>query len=244
MIVSGLVVGQNHQGVPMPTVSDQFASRLLDHVRRELDGSRFFSALSSGTAGIREVRSMFGQYYLWRNQFHRWFGVCIVRSPAFGLESGTSLILSELVEHIQVELDEDHFGLATTFLSALGVEPMSLTATPETIRYCDSFAARYLDPRVPAEHGLAALAGREAVSAERNRRTIEALRGHYGITSGLEFLDLHLGLEDDHLEMLLKALERGYRVILTDLEKPALEEISRHVRFWDEIYDVFSTGDT
>ena len=39
--------------------------------------SAFFSALSAGEARPGHVRDVFGQYYLWRNRFHRWFGICV-----------------------------------------------------------------------------------------------------------------------------------------------------------------------
>ena len=42
--------------------------------------SPFFSALSAGEAHPGHVRDVFGQYYLWRNRFHRWFGICVAKS--------------------------------------------------------------------------------------------------------------------------------------------------------------------
>jgi hypothetical protein len=39
--------------------------------------SAFFSALSAGEAHPGHVRDVFGQYYLWRSRFHRWFGICV-----------------------------------------------------------------------------------------------------------------------------------------------------------------------
>src|SRR6266704_1032813 len=42
--------------------------------------SAFFSALSAGEADPGHVRDVFGQYYLWRNRSHHWFGICVAKS--------------------------------------------------------------------------------------------------------------------------------------------------------------------
>ncbi|GAU70347.1 coenzyme PQQ synthesis protein C [Streptomyces sp. NBRC 110611] len=180
---------------------------------------------------------MFGQYYLWRNQFHRWFGVCIVKSPAFGTSFDTSFVLSELTEHIDEEINGDHHGMAVRFLHALGVaEPQSLTPLPVTSAYSDSFLRRYLGPQRTGEETLAALAGREIVAPERNRLTIEALPEHYGIDEGLEFFGLHEELEVEHFASLWGALVKGYQADESTLIDAARQEIREHVTFWDDVY--------
>ena len=37
-------------------------------------------SLESYAADPGHVRDVFGQYYLWRNRFHRWFGICVAKS--------------------------------------------------------------------------------------------------------------------------------------------------------------------
>jgi pyrroloquinoline quinone (PQQ) biosynthesis protein C len=211
---------------------------LVKHVEDMLDKSSFFSALRSGRAPIDVVRAVFGQYYLWRNQFHRWFGVCVVKSPAFGTEFDTAFVLSELTEHIEEEIKGDHHGMAVTFLRALGIDdPAAISAFPITDAYSDSFLLRYLNPDRSGEETLSALAGREIVAPARNRITIDALSEHYGVSSGLEFFGLHEELEVAHFRALWDALVKGYGADEKPLIEAARHEIWEHVTFWDDIYN-------
>ncbi|WP_165495294.1 iron-containing redox enzyme family protein [Actinomadura roseirufa] len=210
---------------------------LAAHVTDTLGGSAFFSGLRTGEVPAGVVREVFGQYYLWRNQFHRWFGVCVVKSPPFGTGFDTSFVLSELTEHIDEEIKGDHHGMAVAFLRALGVaEPSAIKALPVTDAYSASFPRRYLDPGRLGEEALAALAGREIVAPARNRLTIDALSRHYGVTAGLEFFGLHEELEVEHFKSLWDALVKGYLADESLLVDAARNEITEHVAFWDEVY--------
>lgn len=205
---------------------------------RTLQASAFFGGLRTGRYDLEQVRDVFGQYYLWRNRFHQWFGVCIVRSPAFGIGVDTSYILSELAHHIEEEISGDHHALCRTFLDSLGVDTSAVAALPVTDAYCRSFIGRYLDPDRTGEEALAALAGRELVAPARNRLIVDALSRHYGVTEGLEFFDLHEDLEAEHFEGLWDALTRTRSAAPTLLFEAARSEIVDHVRFWDDVLDV------
>jgi hypothetical protein len=216
---------------------------LLAHARGTLDGSAFFSDLRAGKAPIGVVRDVFGQYYLWRNQFHRWLGVCVVKSPAFGTEFDASRVLSGLIAHIGEEVGGDHHGLAVGLLRGLGVQrPAAVAPLPVTGAYCESFPARYL----AAEHGgaeaVAALAGREIASPVRNRLVIDALRTHYGVTSGLEFLTVHEVKGPEQFAALWDILVNGYFADETLMLRAARAEIGEHVAFWDEVYAHLTRG--
>jgi hypothetical protein len=63
----------------------------------QISESHFFSDLSVGRVNLEDVRSVFGQYYLWRNQFHRWFGICVARSAPFGEALNVPRILGALL---------------------------------------------------------------------------------------------------------------------------------------------------
>lgn len=208
---------------------------LTTAVDAALARSPFFTGLRDGTHDIEHVRAVFGQYYLWRNMFHRWFGVCIAKSPAFGTEIDTEFILSELAHHIEEEISGDHHKLCRVFLDGLGVDAESVTPMAATERYGASFIARYMDPHRSGEEALAALAGRELAAPARNRLIIEALTEHYGVTDGLEFFGLHEDLEVDHFEGLWQALTSTHTVDPGALVEAARTEISEHVRFWDEV---------
>ena len=64
----------------MQTDSRVVSESLESYAAGLLAESAFFSALSAGEADPGHVRDVFGQYYLWRNRFHRWFGICVAKS--------------------------------------------------------------------------------------------------------------------------------------------------------------------
>ncbi|MER6811457.1 iron-containing redox enzyme family protein [Spirillospora sp. NPDC000708] len=210
---------------------------LLAHAVGTLDGSVFFSDLRTGKAPAEMVRDVFGQYYLWRNQFHRWLGVCVVKSPAFGTEFDASRVLTGLTEHIAEEVGGDHHGLAVRMLRALGVErPSSVEPLPVTAAYCASFPARFLAPGADGAEAVAALAGREIASPVRNRVVLDALAEHYGVVSGLEFLTLHETKGPGQFAALWDILVNGYFADEALMLAAARREIGEHVAFWDEVY--------
>ncbi len=87
------------------------------------------------------------------------------------------------------------------------------------------------------DEALAALAGRELVGPSRNRIIISALPEHYGVTSGLEFFNLHADLEAEHFRALWEALARDSRTTDTRrLIDAARLEIWEHITFWDDVY--------
>ena len=64
----------------MQTNSRVVSESLESYAAGLLAESAFFSAPSAGEADPGHVRDVFGQYYLWRNRFHRWFGICVAKS--------------------------------------------------------------------------------------------------------------------------------------------------------------------
>jgi hypothetical protein len=222
-----------------PTV----ASDLVRYAHEQLEQSLFFRDLRAGNAGMTDARWVFGQYYLWRNQFHRWFGVCITRSASFGENSDVPFVLKELTEHIDEEVNGDHHGMCVRFLGGIGItDPGALQPSVETIRYSDSFIHRYMSEERSGEEALAALAGREIVAPARNRMTVDALSAKYGVTTGLEFFNLHEELEVEHFKSLWGVLTRSYAGDATRLVAAAQQEIRDHVAFWDALYDTVLTS--
>ncbi len=209
---------------------------ITNHVDQSLAESTFFSGLKQGSHSIERVRAVFSQYYLWRNRFHWWFGVCIAKSPAFATAAPTEYILSELIEHIGEEIEGDHHGMCKKFLHHLGVtDTAAIKPLPITTAYSTSFIDRYMRPEKGGEEALAALAGRELVTPTRNRISIDALSQHYGIKEGLEFFSLHEELEVEHFKGLWDAVTRDYQGNVRGLVENAREEITLHVKFWDDL---------
>jgi Iron-containing redox enzyme len=210
---------------------------LTNHVAEELERSSFFSALRQNRLSLNHVRNVMSQYYLWRNAFHRWFGVCIAKSPPFGTEFDTPYVLAELAEHIEQEITGDHLGMCQKFLSAIGVRSdAAIEPIPPTLRYIDSYADRFLDRNSSFEEALAALAGRELVAVQRNKLIYRALSEHYHVApEALEFFRLHEELEEEHFKGLWDAVVKTYRDDTAHLHASARSAISAHIDFWDEV---------
>jgi hypothetical protein len=199
--------------------------------------SSFFSDLSAGRARPEHVRDVFGQFYLWRNRFHRWFGVCVVKSGPFGESPNARFVLSELIACLEQEITGDHHGLARSFLTALGIDdPARLRALPVTNAYAESFLCCYSPGDRSGDEALAALAGRELVGPSRNKIIVNALPAHYGVTSGLEFFNVHADLEAEHFRVLWEALTHGTSADSRRLMEAARLEIWEHITFWDDVY--------
>jgi len=210
---------------------------LESYIRDRLAESDFFSGISGGLIPPEHVRQVFGQYYLWRNRFHRWFGVCVAKSAAFGAAMNAPLVLGELIACLAEEVKGNHHGLALSFLSALGVDdPSAIAALPVTEAYAESFLHCYIPADRSGDEALAALAGRELVVPGRNKIITGALTRHYGVTSGLEFFRVHDDIEVEHFRALWEALAQDTRVDARKLIEAARLEIWEHVTFWDDVY--------
>jgi Iron-containing redox enzyme len=220
-----------------PLDSRAVSMSLESYARDRLAESEFFVALSAGQIHPGHVRNVFGQYYLWRNRFHRWFGLCVAKSAPFGDARNTPRVLSELISCLAEEINGDHHGLARSFLAALGVaDPAGIAALPVTESYAESFLRCYFSADRSGDEALAALAGRELAAPGRNEIIISALRGHYGVTSGLEFFSLHADLEIAHFRALWEALVHDTKADAQRLIEAARLEIWEHVTFWDDVY--------
>ena len=220
-----------------PLDSRAVSERLESYVRHLLAESDFFLDLSAGRARPEHVRDVFGQHYLWRNRFHRWFGICVAKGAPFGEALNVSRVLRGLIACLEEEVKGDHYGLAVSFLSALGIDdPAHITALPVTDAYAESFLRCYFPIDGSGDEALAALAGRELVAPRRNRIIISALPGHYGVTSGLEFFNLHTDLEVEHFRALWEALAHDSGTDVQRLIDAARLEIWEHITFWDDVY--------
>jgi hypothetical protein len=220
-----------------PLDSRAVSESLESYVRARLAESDFFSNLSAGQVHPAHVREVFGQYYLWRNRFHRWFGVCVAKSAAFGDALNAPRVLGELITCLAQEIKGDHHGLAVSFLAALGIDnPARIAPLPVTDSYAESFLRCYFPADRTGDEALAALAGRELAVPGRNKIIVGALPKHYGITSGLEFFSLHTDLEAEHFRGLWTALAHGTRADARKLIEAARLEIWEHITFWDDVY--------
>jgi hypothetical protein len=222
----------------MPLPGSTAASKSLGaYARARLAESVFFADLSVGQVHPEHVRDVFGQYCLWRSHFHRWFGVCVVKSPPAGDEPSPPRALAPLIACLEREIGENNRGLAASFLAGLGVAaPARITALPVTSAYAESFLRCYISADRSGDEALAALAGRELVVPRRNAIIVSALPGHYGVTTGLELFSLPAGPGSDHFPDLWEALANGAQADPEKLVEAARMEIWEHVTFWDDVY--------
>src|ERR1700748_1320809 len=161
---------------------------LESYARDRLAESDFFADLSAGEAHPGHVRDVFGQYYLWRNRFHRWFGICVAKSAPVDDARCGPRALPDPIACLRHEIKGDHQRLALSFLAALGIDdPARITALPVTDSYAESFLRCYSHGERRGGEALAALAGRGLAGPGRDRIITGALPRHYGVTSGLEF---------------------------------------------------------
>lgn len=219
--------------------SRSVSESLEAYSRARLAESDFFSDLSAGKINPGHVREVFGQYYQWRNRFHRWFGICVAKSAPFGDAQNVPRVLGELITCLEEEISGNHHGLALSFLAALGIEsPERIATLPVTDAYSESFLRCYLSADRSGDEALAALAGRELAVPSRNRIIVSALPRHYGVTSGLEFFNLHTDLETEHFRTLWEALAHDTRADPGKLIEAARLEIWEHIAFWDDVYTV------
>jgi hypothetical protein len=215
---------------------------LASYVRDRLAESDFFSDLSEGEVPPEHVRDVFGQYYLWRNRFHRWFGVCVAKiAPA---DDGLNVprVLGELIECLAQETRGNKREMALSFLTALGIDnPARIDALPVTDAYAESFLRCYLPANRTGDEALAALAGRELVVPGRNGIIMSALPRHYGVTSGLEFFGPQEDLDAVHFRALWEAFASDSKADSRKLIEAARLEIWEHITFWDDVYSTVLT---
>ena len=227
-----------------PLDSRAVSVSLESYVRDRLAESDFFSGLAAGEVPPGQVRDVFGQYYVWRNRFHRWLGVCVAKSAALGDTRTVQRALAELITCLSQEVNGNHHGLAVSFLAALGIgDPARVAALPVTDAYAESFLRCYFPADRDGDEALAALAGRELAVPVRNSIIIRALPVHYGVTSGLELFGLHTELTAAHFRVLWESLTINGEADAEKLIEAARLEIWEHVTFWDDVYSAVLAED-
>jgi hypothetical protein len=220
-----------------PLDSRAVSISLESYVSDRLAESDFFASVAAGKASPEHVRDVFGQYCVWRNRFHRWLGVCVAKSMAFGDPLTAPRGLSALSACLAQASDGRQRTLALSFLAALGIEdPARITALPVTDAYAESFLRYYFPADRTCDEALAALAGRELAVPGCNSIIISALPEHYGITSGLEFFRPPAATEAMLFRPLWEAIADNSEADSGKLIDAARLEIWEHVTFWDDVY--------
>lgn len=208
------------------------ATQIKEHAFRCLESSQLFREICAGALPHQALNQVFGHYYFWRNALHKWlFGLCIEKSPPVGRpgDAATATVLATLCGHIPEDIN--HLNLYKRFLTTIGVEVKAFMITAPTTAYIDSFRARFRD--VDLSRSCAALAGHELLSSIHSDLIRVALYSRYGVDD-LGFWNAHIENEETHFwRMWTPLTELGADE--STLVSAAMNEIERHVGFWDDL---------
>jgi hypothetical protein len=217
------------------SVDKVISDAIVAHSEIALESSPFFSAVKRQTIGIDALRAVFSQYRFWRDQFHTWFGVCIIKSGSCERAFVSEALLS-LTHHVSEEIGDDHAGMYLDLLRKLGVSEAEARATAKsqvTARYERSFLDRFGTGTDNFADSVVALSGRELFASIRNAFLIEHL-APYGVQND-RWLIAHQELELDHFYDAIRPLlkEGANENELRRMIDLSTTEIDHHIRYWD-----------
>lgn len=209
------------------------------YCQRALERSRFFNLLAANNLDPGTLKYVFGQFYLWRNIFHTWFGFAIEKSGTCALPEAKEAILS-LAEHIVIETKDHHDLQYLKFLFDLGFsseDVEKLEPNAATRIYSASFFKSYQYRDHVFFEMVAAIAGREMLASMRNAHAIKTYFLRYGIQAK-PWWGLHEEVEYDHFHSEIGPVLKVWRQTdrpAADLYQPMWTEIDRHMEYWDEL---------
>jgi hypothetical protein len=223
----------------LATSERELADRVIAYSHNALERSRFFGALRRAEVPVGQLRSVFGQYRFWRDQFHTWFGLCLLKSGSCAGEAVTQTVQS-LAHHVLEEMRDDHAGMYKDLLRRLGVTESEISTNGRSQVTCDyerSFLNRFGIGPDNFVDAVVALSGRELFASVRNGFLLQHLRP-YGVEND-RWLTAHEELELEHFS---DAIRGFIRPIMSDDEVQSMmhvieREIDCHVGYWDALWD-------
>jgi len=222
----------------MASVEDLITARVLDYAHATLHQSPFFTQLKQGVLALEDVRYVFRHYRLWRDQFHTWFGVCLVKSGSCE-QAGVAQTVTALAQHVLEEMQDDHHDMYCQLLQELGLSEQAIAETapsPATRRYSRSFLERFGLDRHTFFEAVVALSGRELFASLRNTYLLETLQ-QYGLGRPV-WLALHEALELEHFHAALRPFVATRVQTAADIDhvmQLIQDEIDAHVAYWDAL---------
>ena len=222
------------------TIGERLAADSLGYAQGCLASSRFFSGLSRGDIGPRHMQYVFSQYKLWRDGFHSWFALLIMKSGSCTQPARSRVIVS-LASHVVSEMQDDHAGMYMKFLQKdIGLNESSLQQLEESVAtrvYRRSFAQRFGLEESNFTDAVIALSGRELLASLRNRSLQRSLTAWYHVPE-VQWLDLHESLEVDHFNEIVSPLISSTidaEETLARFISLIRQEIQLHISYWDEL---------
>lgn len=220
----------------MVLVQEKITETLKDYSKECLLNSPFFNDLQNKPIPQETLQHIFGQYYFWRNYLHRWFGLCIEKSPEYGqkTDDATTAALRSLTGHINIDV-VGHFEMYKSFLDSMQIDTEYLKPLSITTDYNESFSKRYHSRTF--EEATCALAARELLSSIRSKIIGDALQNNYNFEN-VEFWRAHEESEEEHFQSLWNALT-DLNPNYESLTEAAKVEIYEHVKYFDNLYTYY-----
>lgn len=223
---------------PVGLVTD-IANQTVRYSAQALTASRFFGRLSEGAYDLTTLQAVFTQYRHWRDQFHTWFGLCILKSGSC-YEAGVVDTVMALAEHAFEELRDDHAGMYLDFLTRIGVNRKAALSVPKSAAtrvYERSFLEAFGIGRANFREAVIALSGRELFASVRNGFVIENLSQQLPQIRDAAWWTVHQELEVEHFHKAIAPFishGAGTREAenMLDLMRA---EIDRHIGYWDAL---------
>jgi hypothetical protein len=222
-------------------IEKEITQSILEYCGLVLANSKFFSELRQNNVSEEVRRYVFAQFRLWRDQFHTWFGLCIMKSGSIEDEDVKEVILG-LAEHIAIEMRESHEQMYRRFLKDMGLtdDAIDSTVKSEATRwYINSFRHEFGDGPDNFFEAVSAISGRELLASLRNSFIIEHFLTPRGIAP-FEWLTVHEELELEHFRTAIRPIIQRcahQQARLDHVVKVMKEEIERHVRYWDLLFE-------
>ena len=217
------------------TVDPKMTTELVEYAQELVASSQFFSGLERGVIGPCRVRYVFEQYGLWRDAFHCWFGLALMKSGSCTQQARSSVIAS-LAQHVLAEIRDDHATMYQGLLHDLGIKKNDKTCESVATReYRRSFAQRFGTGEYNFADAIVALSGRELLASVRNQSLQRSLAVWYQV-AGSQWLDLHESLEIEHFSQTIGPFmtnvgEQGIARFTALIR----QEMALHVFYWDEL---------
>lgn len=211
----------------------------IAYCNESLDKSRFFSKLKDGEITLPLMQYTFLQYYFWRDQLHKWFGLCIIKAQSCSDPDQKRAIMS-LSDHIFTDLQDGHDDMYVEFLHDIGLsdaEIMGATRSLATISYEQSFFKDFGYETENFYEALAALSGRELCVSMRN---VRILQYYFDARSSKQptWLSLHAELEIEHFRDAIRPVITRYyddSTKIASLTKAVERGINRHIQYFEDI---------
>jgi thiaminase len=215
----------------------------IHYCRQKFENSRFFNQLQQGEVSLELMQFIFAQYHFWRDQLHRWFGLCILKA-ASSTDPDQKLAILSLADHTFTDLKDGHNELFADCLHSLGLSTQQMAQTQPTaatIAYAQSFFDDFGYDTANFYEALAALSGRELCVALRNQRLLAQFFDPHRIPQPI-WLSLHAQLEVDHFQDAIRPVLTRYAqdpARLAALNAAIHHGIDRHIAYFDQLLQEF-----